>query len=269
MTCNQHYIILFRSQPDRLTLWSSIAIERFNPTKQNLKWHNLSIKSIGFIDISNIYIFSEREFLIYSLNLSSKLYSCILLNDNNHSLEYNNIQRGFNGTVHDKYIYHIYLNVKHHWILSLLEVETVKHICDHDLTEIFPDIKRIIHICINDRTINFLVELDGLQYVVMFCSNSIYSKIELKKLIRLYYAVNPLTICPVHIHYIQKYIFFINDPSAEIIHILTDEKYLRSYRIIAYNLCYVEENQELILTSNDGIYSININEQKNFFSKYR
>jgi hypothetical protein len=102
----------------------------------------------------------------------------------------------------------------------------------------------------------------------MFCLNNIYSKIELKRTIHLSYAENPLTICPIYIHYIQKTIFFINDPSAKVIHMLTNEKYLQSYSIIAYTLCYVEENQELILTSNDGIYSININEQKNFFSKF-
>ncbi len=266
MTCNENYIIIFQSQSDRLTRWSSIMIERSNPKERDLKWHNLLIKSIGFIDINRIYLFTDREFIIYSSNLSSKLHSCILLTDNNHNTEYKDIQRGFNGIVHDKYIYHIYLNIECHWILSILEVETINHICDHDLTDIFPDIKRFIHICITDRTINFLVKMESSQYAVMFCS--INTKIELKKRILLSYAENPLTICPVYIYYIKKYIFFINDPSTKIIHLLSNEKYLQSYSIIAYTLCYVEENKELILTSNNGIYSININEQQNFFSKF-
>jgi len=268
MTCNEKCIIIFQSQSDRLIRWYSIIIERSNPTERDSKWHNLLIKSIGFIDINRIYLFTDREFIIYSSDLSSKLRSCILLTDNNHNSEYKDIQRGLNGIVHDKYIYHIYLNIECHWILSIFDVETINHICDRDLTEIFPDIKRFIHICITDRTINFLVKMESSHYAVMFCSNTINSKIELKRTILLSYAENPLTICPVYIHYIQKYIFFVNDPSIKIIHILSNEKYLQSYSIIAYTLCYIEENHELILTSNDGIYSININEQQNFFSKF-
>lgn len=268
MICNQNSIILFRSQADRLTRWCSIIFDRSNPNEKESKWHNLCIKSIGFINQTNIYIFTEREFLTYSSDLSSKYYSRILLNDNNYNSEYNNIHLGFGGTVHEQYIYHIYLNIKYHWILSILEVETINHIYDHDLTESFPNVQRFIDICINNRIISFLVEMDGSQYAVMFCTNHINSKLELKRFIQLSYAENPLTICSVYIHYIQKDIYFINDPSAKIIHLLTQEKYLQSYSIIVHTLCYVEDTKELILTSNDGLYSININEQHNFFSKF-
>jgi hypothetical protein len=245
-----------------------MTIDRSNPIERDSKLHNLFIKSIGFIDKDNIYIFTEREFLIYSSDFLSKHYSCILLNDHNYNSEYNNVHLGFGGIVHEKYIYHIYLSTKDRWILSILERPTIKHLYDHDLTEIFPDVKRFIHISIHDRTISFLVEMDGRQYAVMFCSNTIHSKMEFKRLIYLSYAENPLTICPVYIPYIQKYLFFVNDPSAKIIHILTNERYLQSYSIMAYTLCYIEENQELIFTSTDGIYAIHINEQQNFFSKF-
>lgn len=263
MTCNETSIILLRSQSDQLNRWYSTIISRFNPTQKSLKSHDLSIKSLGFIDRNNIYIFTGHKFLKYSSDLSTELYSCILLTDNNH----NDIQHSFRGIVYDKYIYCIYLNIKYHWILSILEFDTKKHGCDQNLTEIFPEVKRFIDICITDRRIHFLVEMDSLQYAVMFCSINIYSKIELNRLIQLSYAQNPLKICPIYISYTKKYLFFINDPSVKIIHILTNEKYLKSYSIVAYNLCYVEQNQELILTTNDGIYSININEHQKFFSE--
>ena len=268
MICNQNSIVLFRSQADRLTRWNSITFDRSNRMETDSKWHNLFIKSIGFTNKTNIYIFTEREFLIYSSDLSSKYYSRILLNDNNYNTEYNNIHLGFGGTIYDQYIYHIYSNMKEHWILSILEVETINHIYDHDLTENFPHVTRFIDICINNRIISFLVQMDGPQYAVMFCTNHINSKIELKRVIQLSYAENPLTICSVYIHYIQKDIYFINDPSAKVIHLLTQEKYLQSYSITVHTLCYVEDNNELILALNDGLYSININEQQHFFLKF-
>jgi hypothetical protein len=269
MACNQNSIILLRSQANRLARWHSIIFDRSNSKEKDCKWHNLLIKSIGFINKTHIYIFTEREFLIYSSDLSSKHNSRILLNANNYNSEYNNIHLGFGGTVHNQYIYHLYLNIKDHWILSILELETINHISDHDLTENFSNIKRLIDICINDRIMSFLVEMDGSQYAVIFCTNTINTKFELKRLIQLSYAGNPCRICSIYIPSIRKDIYFINDPSEKIIHLLTQEKYLQSYSIIAHTLCYVEDNQELILASNDGLYSIHINEQLNFFSKFR
>ena len=268
LTCNQNSFVLFRNQSDRLNRWYSTVYNSSDSIIQDPKPHNLYIKSIGFIDRNHIYLFTEREFLIYSSDLLTKHYSCILLNDTNYNLEYHNIHLGFGGLVYDQFIYHIYLNLKHHFILSLLELETNKHLQDYDLTELFPDVRQFINFCIYEQNINFLVEMEGSQYAVLYCTINNSLKIEFKRSIHLSYAGKPLTICPMYIPYLEKMIFFINDPSAKIIHIITNEKYLKSSSITAYALSYIKENHELILVLNDGIYSININEQKNFFLKF-
>jgi len=269
MTCNQDYISIYKRPLNRIDRWYLGIIERFNGTEHSLDWPDGLIISIGFIAENNLYIFTPYDFIIYSLDSFSKINSWLLSNNDNHHLEYNHFQCG---TVHDKYIYHIFLTNKSYWILSIFDLETINHLYDYNLTNTFPNVKRFIYIYIINKTICFLVEMDGLKYGVIFCSNNNNNnnqlKLEIKILIPLSYADNPLTICSIYIHHIENYIFFINDPSAKVIHILTNEKYLQSYSIIAYTLCYIEENHELILTSNDGIYSININEQQNFFSKF-
>jgi hypothetical protein len=266
MTCTRDFIILFKKQSDRLIRWNLSAIQRSDRVEYDLNWRDPLIISIGPINKNHIYIFTEHEFIIYSLNSFSQVKSWTLSNGDQANLEYRDIKRGI-GIVHDNYIYHLSINNKFHQILSHYELETMNHLGDYNLTEIFPDVKRFIHICINDKTIGFLVEMDGLQYAVIFCSKNRLTN-ESRRLIQLSYAGNPLTICSVYMHYLQKYIFFINDPSAKIIHILTNEKYLQSYSITPYTLCYIEENHELIFTSNDGIYSIKLNEHESFFSKF-
>lgn len=270
MTCNEHFILILRNQSDR---WDSTLIERLNPTKKNYKLHDLTIKSIGYIDLNRIYIFTEDKFLIYSSDLSTELSSCLLLLNKNSNCEPYNYhqqqhQRICFGALNDKYIYYIYINNKSHWILSILEYENKTTKYDHNLSERYPDIERFIDICINDRRINLLVQINQQQYGVMFCSINIHFQIELNRLIQLSYAQNPLQICPIYIPYIKKFIFFINDPSTKRIHILNNEKYFKSYSTVAYALYYIEKNHQLILITNDGIYSININEQQNFFSEF-
>jgi hypothetical protein len=267
MTCNIDHIIIFKSHLNRSDQWCLSLINRFNQTEYNLNWTDGLIVSMGFIDKNNIYIFTERDFLIYSVNPFSKQDSFVLSHTDNNSSGCYDLQSGI-GTVDKKYIYHIHLNSKCHWILSIIELEKINYLDHYDLTERFPDIKRFIHICINDKTINFLVEMDGSQYAVMFCLINTPTSIELKGLIKLSYAGNPLTICSVFMDYLKKYLFFINDPADKIIHILTHEKYLQSYSLIAYALCYIEETHELIITSTDAVCSINLNEQDIFLSKF-
>ncbi|CAF0907236.1 unnamed protein product [Rotaria sordida] len=268
MTCNTDYIILCRNRSNQLFSWYLSAIDRSNLQEQRLDWHDHLINSIGFINKNHLYIFSEHYFIIYSLESNSQTHSLILPNDNNNHNSELNDQKYCIGTIYDKYIYYIYLNIKHEWILSIFEFETKNHLYDYNLTENFPKVKRFIHICVNNKNICFLVEMDGSQYAVVFCSYNNHLIKSLKEQISLFYAGNPLTICSIYISYIQKYIFFINDPSAKIIHIITNEKYLQSYSIIAHAFYYINESQELILTSNDGIYSIDIHEQMKFFSKF-
>lgn len=268
MICNQQRIILLRSQIDRLQRWYSIIYERSNLISPVSKWHNLACKSLGFIDHNHIYIFTDREFLIYSIDLTAKLHSCILLNDQNYRSFCDNIDLGYGGTVYENFIYHIYQNLEQHWILSVLDLRTTTHVIDFNLTNILPDLTRIIHLSINARLISFLVVINHCQYAVMFCTYEIPLKIQLLKLIHLLYPGNPRSICSVYRPLINKDIYFINDPSEKIIHLLTCEKYLQSYALIAHCLYYVEDNDEILFVANDGIYSIHINEHEQFFSKF-
>jgi hypothetical protein len=257
MACNKKYLVLFTSQSDRLVPIKLTSIERSNLIDQDLLWEGPMIISIGFVNKNNIYLFTERNFTIYSLDTFSVLNNWVL---------FNNIDqpRGEIGAVYNEYVYHIYANDEDHRVLSIFELDPIKNLCDYDLSINFPHVKRFIHICINDKLISFLVEMEGSQYGVIFCPNNLESH----RLIHLSYANKPLTICSTYIPYLDKYIFFVNDPSAKIIHLLTNEKYLQSCTITAYTLSYIQENNELILASNDGIYSININEQESFFSKF-
>ncbi|CAF0909335.1 unnamed protein product [Rotaria sp. Silwood1] len=267
MTSNEDYIILFRSRSNQLLPCCLSAIDRSNLQEQRLNWRDHTITSFGFINKTHLYIFTQRNFIIYSIESYTQINSWLLSNNNDYNSELNDHEYSI-GNVYDKYIYYIDLNNKNQWILSIFEFETMNHLYDYNLTENFPQVKRFIHICINNKYISYLVEMDGLQYAVVFCSYKNHSITALKEQISLYYAEKPLTICSIYIYNLQKYIFFINDPSAKIIHIITNEKYLKSYKKTAHAFNYIDENQELLLASNDGIYSININEQTKFFSKF-
>ena len=264
MTCNTTYIIVFKMQTDLLiSRGDLIAIERSNRIDQDLIWQSDPITSIGFIDKNHLYIFTEYDFTIYSLTTLSIYYTWTLINNNNNGEQ----SRGI-GTVYDKYVYHIYINEDSHRILSICEINSMEHVYDYNLSIDFSDVNRFLHICINNQTINLLVEMKSLQYAVISLFKTDHLSVESSRLIPLSYANNPLTICCIYNHYLKKYFLFVNDPSAKIIHILSNEKYLQSYAITAHALSYNEDNCELIFVSNDGIYSININEQESFFSKY-
>ena len=270
MICNQQRIILLRNQMDRLQRWYSIIYERSNPPIQLVsEWHTFPFKSIGFTDHNQIYIFTDREFLIYSIDLSSRLHSCILLNDQNYHAYCHNIDLGYGGTVYGNRIYHIYRTLDQHWILSVLEFPTTTHLIDHDLTLILPSLTRIVNLSINARLISFLVLINEYKYAVLFCTHDTSLKIHLKKLIHLSYEQNPRSICSIYCPSMNKDIYFINDPSAKIIHLLTADKYLQSYTLMAHALYYIEQNDELLFVANDGIYSIAINEHQEFFSKFQ
>ncbi|CAF1213264.1 unnamed protein product [Rotaria sordida] len=67
-------------------------------------------------------------------------------------------------------MYHIYLNRNGRWTLLKNILEKLVHVHDFDLTNRFPDIRRFIYLCVNEKTINFLVQMDNLSYGVVFCS---------------------------------------------------------------------------------------------------
>jgi hypothetical protein len=270
MTCNSKYIVLFQSQRNRLDRWHLGAIERGTQTENSLEWHDGLIISMGYIENNKIYMFTEREFFIYSLLERRKLHTRMLPRGNDDSFEINNCssneyQRGI-GAVYGKFMYHIYLNRSSHWTLSENYLDTenylnpLAHLHDYDLTRIFPDVLRFIHLCISENTKSYLVQLNDLSYAVVFGSaNESISSISLPG------AKTPLTIYSAFIQSLKHEVFFINDPSIDILHILTIENYIQSYPITAHAICYVAAKHELMIVTNNSISSINLNQQ-NLFS---
>jgi hypothetical protein len=269
MTCNTQYIILFKSQIKRLDRWDFGAIERRSHIEHNLDWHDGLIISMGYMGNNIIYMFTEREFFMYSLNNFRKIKTLILAHGNDDGSEtsshpYDEPQRAI-GTAYDKYMYHIYLNRKSNWILSRNLIDTLARVGNYDLTLRFPEVQRFIHICVNDQTINFLVQMNDSSYAVVFCSLNDCVPFPMPPII-LYKAQHPLTIYSAFIKPLKKYFFFINDPSIDIMHILTQEGYLQSYSVNAHAISYIADSQELMVVTNNSISSINLNEQNLSFS---
>jgi hypothetical protein len=256
MACNYNYIILFKSQRNRLDRWDLGAIERGTQAEHNLDWHDGLIISMGCINNDLIYMFTEREFFIYSISKQGKVHSRILPrgNDdelNNTSMEY---QRGI-GTIYDKHWYHIYSNRSTHWTLSKNTLDNaLTHINDLDLTRLFPDVARFIHFCVNEKIIYFLVQMNDLTYAVIS-----YPTQDSSSPVVLIGAKQPLTIYSVYNQSLKQHLCFINDPSIDILHIVTNDRYLQSYSIIAYAIYYLANKNELMIVTNNLISSINLN----------
>lgn len=221
---------------------------------------------MGSISNNDIYMFTEGEFFIYSLIQRRKLNSRMLKHGNVDGYEVNNsssyeYQRGI-GTVHDNMYYHIYLNRNSRWALSRTDLNTFTGTNDIDLDRISSNLLRFIHLCVSEKTMNYLVKTDDSSYAVIFSSkidHTFLSSIILPN------AQQPLTICSAFIKSLKCEVFFINDPSIDILHILTIDRYLKSYSIVAHAICYVPEKHELMIVTNNSICSINLNDQ-NLFS---
>ena len=267
IACTTQNIVRFKSELKRLDRWHLGVIERRTHKEYSLDWHDGLIISMGPIENDRIYMFTEREVFIYSLNQRRKLDSRILPRGEDDGLEidlsrYNNFQRGI-GTVYNNNIYHIYLNRNSCWTLSKNSLDKLIHLHDYNLTDIFPDVDHFIHLCVNDRTISFLVQMYDSSYCVVFCSvknptNRSQSPITLPR------AKKPLTICSAFIESLNQYIFFINDPPIETLHILNTSEYMQSYSIDAHAICYVESRRELIIVTSNSISSISLID-KNIF----
>ncbi|CAF0754902.1 unnamed protein product [Adineta ricciae] len=267
MVCNKDYIILFKRQSERLPRWHLNVIVRRNRISQDLDWDVHSITSIGLLDEKHLYMFAGHQLLIYSLDSFLITNSYLLSHTTDNCVQNDAVTHGI-GTVFNGYIYYISYNEKSRWILSILELETMSNLFDYDLTEAFPDVKCFIHICVNDTTVGFLVKLDSCQYAVIFCSSHSQLTMQCRRLIYLSYAENPLSICSVYIRCLHKHIFFVNDASAKIIHLVTTEKYIQSYTITVHSLHHAKESDEIFLALDDGIYTIRLKDHENFFSKF-
>jgi len=207
MTCSPQYIVLFQSPCNRLDRWQLGAIERRTHNEHSLDWHDGLIISMGYIGLDNIYMFTEREFSIYSILKRRKLDSRMLPHGNDDAFQISKYQRGI-GTVFNKYMYHIYLNRTSRWALSKNNLDNLSHMHDYDLTRMFPDVTRFIHLCVNEKTINFLVQMDDLSYAVVFCLTNDCLVNDSMSPIILTGAKQPLTIYSAYINSLKCEIFF-------------------------------------------------------------
>ncbi|CAF3328823.1 unnamed protein product [Rotaria socialis] len=267
LTCNAKYIVLYKGLLNRVDNWHLGVVERGVQKEYPLNWHDGLIISMGWIINDDIYMFTEREFFIYSIGLRIKLNSRMLPRSDDDEPETNYSHRGI-GAVYDKYIYHIYTNRSCHWTLTHYSREKFVSLNDYDLTMLFPDVERFIHFCVNDKTMNFLVQMNDASYGVVFCWTNNFKTNEKMPAIRFPIARNPLTICSAFIQCLNQYIIFVNDPSINILHILSTEKYLQAYREECHAMCHVAVKNEIILLTNNSISSINLNQSNSFFSQF-
>ena len=257
MACSYQYIVFFKSPHNRVDNWQLGVIQRGTHIQHSLPWHDGLIISMGFLRNNQIYMFTEREFSIYSIAEQRKVNSRILRHGNNEDYEYvhssTDCHRGI-GTVDEKCWYHIYFNRSSNWILSKNNLQQFNHLSDTDLTRFYPDVLRFIHLCVHDKHIYFLVENTDHSYaVIAYPPRDSLSPIVLLR------AQRPLTIFAGYSKSLDSHLLFVNDPSANILHIIADEIYLKAYPFTAYAICYLEEKNELLLATDQSICSINLN----------
>lgn len=257
MACNYKNIVFFKSQRNRLDHWQLGVIERAVQAERALPWHDGLIISMGCIGNDLIYMFTEREFCLYSIYQQRKRETRILRHGNNDDYEYAHSsaayqQRGI-GTVDEKHWYHIYFNRSSNWTLTKTTLDRFIHVSDTDLTRFYPDVLRFIHLCVHDKRIYFLVQNTDHFYAVIS-----YPPRDSRSPIPLHNAQQPLTIFAGYSQSVGAHLFFVNDPSANILHIIINERYLQSYPLTAYAICYLAEKNELLLATDQSINSINL-----------
>ena len=272
MACSARYIIIFKSELKRVDRWQLGSIERGSEVQHGLTWHEGLIISMGFIGLNKIYMFTEREFLQYSIIQGRVLDSRILPRGSDESSQttshpYDEPQRGI-GTIHEGLVYHIYLNQNDQWTLYKSTLEKLALTMSYNLTVLFPDVQRFVHICANSRTLNFLVQLEDSSYALAFRSLNACTPIEGMPPVHLPQAVNPRTVCSTLIDCLKRDVYFINDPLAETLHILDNHHYLLGYSVAAYAICAVEEKQELMVLTTQSICSMDLRGNDGFFSQF-
>lgn len=251
-------IVLFKCQRNRLDRWHLAMTQRGTGNAAKLPWHGGLLISMGFTSDRRLYMFTEREFVVYALPDFKKVEARILPRGNDNDcdvsvLPYPASQRGI-GTVHDKHMYHIYLNRTSHWTMSVNKLEAVVHLHDRDLTHLFPDVDRFIHLCVNDKFISFLVQMLDLTYAVVFCAVRDYSRREYPHAVTLVNANQPLTICSTN-----QSQFYINDPSIDVVHVIGTTGYLYYHSVKAHAICQVIGRSELLVVTDNTICTIDIN----------
>ena len=258
MACSYQYIVLFKSQRNRLDLWHLGAIERGTQAEQKLEWHDGLIISMGCINNDFIYMFTEREFVIYCISEQRRRTSRILPrgNDDEWNTSTTEYYRGI-GTIDGKFWYHMYSNRSNHWTLSKTTLDTtLTHCGDIDLTLFFPDVKRFIYLSVMDKITFFLVQMTDSNYAVVSYSTTYVTNPP----VILIGAKQPLTIYSAYNQSLKQHLCFINDPSVDTLHVVTKDRYLQSCPIVAYAINYHAEKNELMIVANNLISSINLNQ---------
>ena len=263
MTCNADYIVLGKSQPTRFDRRSLTVIDRSNRIEHLIRWKDVFIVAIGFLDHEKFYLFTEQHLIIFSLESFEQCNSFSLpVKQNNYAFSC------VTGLIHENQLYYIHRNGESHWILSTVDYGKFAWIRDYDLTELFPHVQRCIHLSIDDRTLHFLVELHGSRYAVHFGTFDSFGALSFKGSVRLVYEGKPSSICPIFVPALKKSFLVVNDSPARIIHLLTTEKYLQSYPLLSHAICSVPKKSELLVASSTDICSINLLAQNMFFSKF-
>lgn len=269
MACNPRHLLIFECQSNRQDQWQLGSIERASQYPRLLEWHEGLIMSMGYIDANRTYLFTQREVFIYDVPKTRIADSRSLPSGNDENYDstlhpYENAYRGI-GTYFGGFIYHLYSNRTVHWILSKTELESKSHVVDFNLSQKIPDVQRVLHVNVNNETMNFLVQFTDHSFAVVFCSLKDCTPLPSSPPVKLTSAGRPLRLYSAYIRSMSRYAFFVNDPSAGILHILDSTAYLDSFRIMAHAIYYEPDKQELIIVTDSSICSMNFNEE-DFFS---
>jgi hypothetical protein len=264
MACTSDHIVLFKREFARIDRWQLGSILRNHSTTFEHDWHDGPIVSMGCVDCNTIYLFTEREFFLYNHVKREKCDTRILPQGGENGIDFNNHPCGNNqrrcSTIHCEYIYHIYMKPSSNWTMYKMLLKSRAHVNNYNLTKLMPSVQRFIDIHVNIETINFLVECDDGSFTVIFSSLANCEPCHSLPPIILKNAQHPLTITSVYINKFQTYIFFVNDPSANILHIFDKSHYIHSYQICAHAMSYVADEYQLLIATNRTIVAMDFNQ---------
>ena len=258
MACSSKYIILCENTFPPLDQCSLTIIERFDRTEHRRPWPESMIIGVGCVNENQLFVFTQYQLMLYSMDSFEKLHVFSLFKDTCPSSSLEHHQRCITGTVSDRRAFYIRISEQSDRVLSTVDCDTWNLILRYDLNTIFPGVQQFVNFAVTADSIQFLVELPGSPYAVQVCSLDQSLSMKCEKLIRLFHADKPSQICSVYLPKFQKHRLVINDRSAKVLHLLSREKYLQSYAFVADALGYTADKNELIAFSNAGICSISL-----------
>jgi hypothetical protein len=261
MVCNEDYIVLVKREVHSHRCTLSI-VKRLDGTDHSFEYADGYLVSVGFLHRTSIFLLSQYTCYAYALDPFDQRESFPL------ALDHDSQRQGITvGTVFDEYLYQVHSNGEaFRWTLSVVNCLTGEPIYVRDLTQDKPDIRHVQHIVRDAASIALLVTLVDSHCVVLFYSTTGPSFMEPASCVPLSNAEKPLSICPVFIHSIRTHVLFANDPAARRIHLLTRDRYLQSWPLVAHALGYIHETHELLFITDDDVRSIDLSRRQSFFS---